>query len=141
MRYISLCSAIVGTLCFTSACSDSAVPTAPVVPSAVSADIVAVPCQAELDALRGAINGAMFTGKGADEANLIVKVDVAQAKLAEGKTADAILKLEDIRATVTALSTPDAKGKTKLDATGAASIIAAVDRAEECIEPAASAAA
>ena len=45
------------------------------------------------------------------------------------------MKLEDIRATVVALSTPDAKGKTKLDAAGAAAIIAALDDTEPCIQP------
>jgi hypothetical protein len=91
---------------------------------------------AELDALRFAINGATFTGKSAsgDRANLLRKVNAAQAKVAEGKFADAIQKLEDIRTTVVALSTPDAKGKTKLDAAGAAAIIAAVDAAEACIQ-------
>ena len=59
----------------------------------------------------------------------------------EGMAADVIQKLGDIRTTVTALSTPDAKGKTRLDAAGAAAIIAAVGNAEACIHPASATAA
>jgi len=88
-----------------------------------------------LDALRAAIDNAIFTGKNAatDRANLLRKVDATQAKVVD-KTADAVQKLEDIRTTVVALSTPDVKGKTKLEAAGAAAIIAAVDAAETCIQ-------
>ena len=93
-------------------------------------------CQVELDAVSAAITGATFAGKDpvATTTDLLAKVGAAQAKLAEGKPADAVQKLEDIRVTVVALNTPDAKGKTKIDAAGAAAIIAAVDAAQACIE-------
>jgi hypothetical protein len=103
------------------------------VPTGISAEISPTACQAELDALRLAINSATFSGKhaAADQNNLLLKVNAAQAKLAEVKTADAIQKLEDIRATVLALSTA---AKPKLDATDADAINAAVDAAEVCIQ-------
>jgi hypothetical protein len=136
MQHISQWSAVVAALCLTAACSDSRSPIAPTIPPTISANVGAALCQAELDAVRTAINGATFTGnKGAtDRGNLLLKIDAAQAKLAEGKPGDAIQKLGDVRATVVALSTPDAKGKTKLDAAGAAAIIAALDDAEACIQ-------
>lgn len=136
MQHVSRSTLAVAALCFTAACSDAPSFTGPVVLATPSAEVAIVPCQAELDALRAAINSATFTGKNgsADRANLLRKVDAAQAKVADGKNADAVQKLEDIRMTVVALSTPDAKGKTKLDAAGAAAILAAVDAAEACIQ-------
>jgi hypothetical protein len=135
MQHVSRWTSAVAALCLTVACSDAPL-TAPVVPATPSAEVASAPCQAELDALRAAINGATFMSKNAatDQANLLRKVDAAQAKVAEGKTADAVEKLEDIRTTVVALSTPDRKGKTKLDGARAAAIIAAVDAAEACIQ-------
>ena len=135
MQHISRWTAVVAALGLAAACSDSASTTAPAVPSGVSADVTAVSCQAELDALRAAIGTASFTGKNAEtnRANLRIKVDDAQAKLAEGKATDAIQKLEDIRTTVVALSTPDVNGKTKLNTEDAAAIIEAVNAAEACI--------
>lgn len=59
-----------------------------------------------------------------------LKVEAAEAKLADGKTADAVQKLEDIRATAVALSTA---AKPKLDSTDADAIIASIDAAEACI--------
>ena len=137
MQHMSRWTSAVAAVCVITACSDSQLVTAPLALAAVAAEVVPTPCQAELDALRAAIAGAGFTGKNAttEQANLQLKVDAARAKLAEGKPADAIVKLEDIRATVVALSTPDAKGKTKLDAAGAAAIIAALDDTEPCIQP------
>jgi hypothetical protein len=101
------------------------------VPASISAELSATACEVELGALRSAIAVARFTGKtsATDESNLQLKADAADAKLAEGKTADAIQKLEDIRATVVALSTAP---KPNLNATDADAINAAVD-AGECI--------
>jgi hypothetical protein len=101
----------------------------------LSAEVTATACEAELNALRAAIGAAEFTGKNGERerANLLLKVDAAQAKLVEGKSADALQKLGDIRSTVSALSTPDAKGKTKLSAVGADGISAAVTDAENCV--------
>jgi hypothetical protein len=136
MQHVSRWACVAAALCLTAACSDSPSLTAPKVAATISAEVAITPCQPELNALRGAINAAEFTGKnsGTDRANLLLKVDAAEAKLTQGKTADAVQKLEDIRVTVMALSTPDAKGKQKLDAAGAAAIIAAVTAAEACIE-------
>jgi pectin methylesterase-like acyl-CoA thioesterase len=80
------------------ACSDSVI-TTPTVPTKASAVVAAGTCQSELDAVRTAIDTASFTGKNADadEANLALKVTAAEAKLAEGKAADVIVKLEDVR--------------------------------------------
>ena len=135
MQHISRWTAVLAALCLTAACSDSASTTAPAFPSSVWAEVTASSCQAELETLRAAIDGATFTGKNAstNRANLRLKADEAQAKLADGKAADAIQKLENIRTTVVALSTPDVNGKTKLDPEDAAAIIEAVNAAEACI--------
>lgn len=135
MQHPSRSTLAVAALCLTAACSEAPSITAPFV-ATPSAEVALAPCQAELDALRLATNSATFTSRNAsaDRANLLRKVDAAQAKIADGKFADAVQKLEDIRTTVVALSTPDAKGKTKLDAAGAAAIIAAADAAEACIQ-------
>lgn len=123
----------VAALILTAACSDSPPATAPVVSAGVAAELSSTACGAELDALRSAIADADFIGKSAakEESSLQLKVDAVQVKLAEGKTADSIQKLEDIRATVLALGTA---AKPKLDATDAAAINAAVDAAEACIQ-------
>jgi hypothetical protein len=136
MQHISRWIPALAALAFTAACSNTPSATAPSVPAGFSADVTAGSCQTELDALRAAIQAGNFTGKNGatDKANLLLKVDAAQAKLAEGKPVDAIEKLENVRVTVVALSTPDAKGKTKLDAAGAAGILSAVDAAEACIQ-------
>jgi hypothetical protein len=132
MQNISRWIPALAALVLTAACSDSQTATAPMVPAGISAELVYTDCDDELGALRSAIDGARFSGKNAatDEGNLLGKVGAAEAKLAQGKTADAIQKLEDIRATVVALSTA---AKPKLDATDADAINEAVDAAEVCI--------
>ena len=138
MQYLSRWTPAAVALCFTAACSDSQTVTAPVAPTSISADVgTLATCQSQLEALRAAITGATFTGKSGEteRTHLLAKVTEAETKLAEGKTTDAVAKLADIRASVTALSTPDAKGKTKLDAASATTIIEAVANAEACILP------
>lgn len=137
MQHMSRWSAAIAALCLIAACADSASLTAPAGPAAVSANVTASAsaCEAELTALRNAIDDATFTGRNgsAAQANLVLKVDATRAKLEQGKPADAIEKLEDVRTNVVALSTPDANGKTKLGEEDAADIISAVDAAEACI--------
>jgi hypothetical protein len=122
-------------LCLAAGCSDSSPLTAP---AGRPAEASVASCESELNALQSVIEGASFTGRKAatDEAGLLGKVAEARAKLAEGKPTDAVRKLEDIRTAVTALSTPDAGGKTKLDPADATRIVAAVEAAERCVQPA-----
>ncbi len=136
MQYFTRWIPAIAVLGLAAACSDSQPATSPLVPSGIWAHGGALSCEVELDELRSAIGAAEFTGQRAatDEANMLAKVDDAERKLAQGKAADALQKLENIRETALALSTPDAKGKTKLDAEGAAAIIAAVNVAETCIQ-------
>jgi hypothetical protein len=88
-------------------------------------------CQAKIDALRGQTeNATTFLGKNAakDEAGLLLKLDNASAKLAEGKNADAIQKLTNFRDTVAALN---AQGK--IDPEDANTLILGADDAIACI--------
>lgn len=64
-------------------------------------------CQAEIAEVRGQTENATFLGKNAaqTEEGLLLKLDNASAKLAEGKNADAIQKLTNFRDTVAALNT------------------------------------
>jgi hypothetical protein len=128
-------SPAIAALCFTIGCSDSQSSLGPLASPGHSAEVTGEACESELNALRSAIGAAEFTGKNreTDRANLLLKVDAAQAKLVEGKFADALQKLGDVRSTVSALSTPDAKGKTKLDTAGAAAIDAALTDVESCV--------
>ena len=130
-------SPAIAALCLTVGCSDSQSSLAPLASPGHTAEADAGACETELNALRSAIGAAELTGKNreTDRVNLLLKVDEAQVKLAEGKFADALQKLGDIRSTVSALSTPDAKGKTKLDPAGAAAIDATLTDAEACVRP------
>ena len=64
-------------------------------------------CQTEIAEVRGQTENATFHGKNAaqTEEGLLLKLDNASAKLAEGKNADAIQKLANFRDTVAALNT------------------------------------
>jgi hypothetical protein len=64
-------------------------------------------CQAEIAEVRGQTENATFLGKNAaqTEEGLLLKLDNASAKLAEGKNADAIQKLTNFRDKVAALNT------------------------------------
>ena len=76
-------------------------------------------------------NATTFLGKNAvkDEAGLLLKVDNANAKLVEGKYADAGQKLTDFRSSVIAL---DAGGK--VDPVEASELIAGANEAIVCVE-------
>src|SRR5918993_1531239 len=84
-------------------------------------------CQAEIAALKlETENATTFLGKNAvkDEAGLLLKLDNANAKLVEGRYADAGQKLTDFRNTVIAL---DVGGK--VDPVDASELIAGADEA------------
>ena len=88
------------------------------------------PCTAEFDAVGIAIDDALFLGNkaDADRNNLLGKLTAAEAKAAEGKTADAIAKLSDIAGTANALANAQ---KPKLE--DASAIEASVDQAIACL--------
>ena len=89
-------------------------------------------CQSDLDALKSAISLATFTGKNAptDKANLLAKVTAAESKLDEGKTQDAVAKIEDIKSAVNKLAAGN-----KLGAADAKAINEAADTAIACLQP------
>jgi hypothetical protein len=88
-------------------------------------------CQAHINTLVVQTQDAEFLGNnaGKDEAGLLDKLDLASAKLAEGKFADAEQKLVDFRDKVALLS---AQGK--LDVDNAQLIIAGADDAIACVQ-------
>ena len=89
-------------------------------------------CQAEIAALKlETENATTFLGKNAvkDEAGLLLKLDNANAKLVEGKYADASQKLTDFRNTVIAL---DVGGK--VDPVDASELIAGANEAIAYVE-------
>jgi hypothetical protein len=55
--------------------------------------------QLQLDTLESTITSANFTNEN-DQQNLITKLTNAEAKLAEGKTQDAVAKITDIQSAV-----------------------------------------
>jgi hypothetical protein len=85
-------------------------------------------CNTELEALESAIRSATFTNP-QDQQNLLIKLQKAEAKLAEGKTQDAVAKITDIRSAVAKLA---AGGK--LDPEDATDIDAAAASAITCLE-------
>jgi hypothetical protein len=86
-----------------------------------------------MDALAAQTASAQFVGTKAEtgRANLLVKVDNASTKLAEGKLDDAIHKVADFRTVVEQL---DSAAKPKIDAEDAAALIAGADDAIACIQ-------
>jgi hypothetical protein len=91
-------------------------------------------CQAEIAEVRGQTENATFLGKNAaqTEEGLLLKLDNASAKLAEGKNADAIQKLTNFRDTVAALNTqgkinPDDANTLIIGANGAIACITALE--------------
>jgi hypothetical protein len=60
-------------------------------------------CQTELGDLRTAIDSANFPN-GNDQVKLFAKLENAESKLSEGKTADAVAKIGDIRSAVAKLA-------------------------------------
>jgi hypothetical protein len=86
-------------------------------------------CQTQLDALEDAINSANFTNE-KDELALLAKLGNAEAKLAVGKSEDAVAKLMDIQSAVARL----AEGN-KLDPDDARAIDTAAADAIECLQP------
>jgi hypothetical protein len=89
-------------------------------------------CQEEIAALRlETENATIFLGKNPakDEAGQLLKLDNANAKLVEGKYADASQKLTDFGNTVIAL---DAGGK--VDPVDASELIAGANEAIACVE-------
>jgi hypothetical protein len=98
--------------------------------SASKADAQAA-CESELGALESAITSATFTNE-KDRQNLLTKLTNAEAKLIEGKTADAVAKITDIRTTVARLAEPE---RNKLDPDDAQAIDTAAQDAIECLQP------
>ena len=88
-------------------------------------------CATDIAVLRTETLGATLTGQNAekDRTSLVGKLDSAQAKLDQGKFADAIQKLSDFRGKVEALQ---AAGK--IDPADAATLIAGADAAILCIQ-------
>jgi hypothetical protein len=99
--------------------------------SPAQADTVTV-CQAQIDVLREQTETATFFGQNAEKnrLSLLTKLENASAKLAEGKTADAIQKLTNFRDTVAALNT---QGKINPD--DANTLISGANDAIYCITP------
>jgi hypothetical protein len=87
-------------------------------------------CQAQITALRNLTASTSFIGKNAatDQASLLAKLDAAAAKLAEGKLADAVAKLQDFEAKVRQLA---AQGK--LAPGDADALLAGAESAIACI--------
>ena len=98
-------------------------------PGAASASTVEE-CQAKIDQLSAQTQTVAISGQNADmdRAGLVAKLDEASAKLDIGKSADAVLKLEDFKAKVQQL---DAAGK--VSAEDAQALIAGADDAIACI--------
>jgi hypothetical protein len=98
-------------------------------PAAASASTVA-DCQGKIQQLRAQTETVAISGQNAegDRAGLTSKLDEASVKLGTGKTADAVLKLEDFKAKVQQLA--DAG---HVASTDAQSLIAGADDAIACI--------
>jgi Tfp pilus assembly protein PilF len=101
------------------------------VPAAVASASRVADCEAQIAALQDQTTSANFLGRQAakDEAGLVAKLSEADAKLDQGKLADAQLKLEDYRSRVETLA---ASGK--LDATDAAALMEGADAAIACVQ-------
>ncbi len=89
-------------------------------------------CQERIAGLRAATTSVVIEGRNADKdrATLIGKLDEAALKLAQGKPADALLKLADFRTKIEQLA---AAGRLSSDS--AASLLAGADAAIACISP------
>lgn len=92
-----------------------------------AANAQVVPCGAQLDALRAAINTAPSLSD-KTRAGLLGKVTDAQVKLEQGKPADAVRKLTDVKNTVIAQ-----RDAGKVSPEDAAAILNAADAAITCI--------
>jgi hypothetical protein len=90
-------------------------------------------CQAKINALVTQTQSATFYGGQAEgnRADLLIKLDEASEKLAEGKLDDAVQKLTDFRTSVQLLASAT---KPKIDAEDAAALIAGADDAIACIQ-------
>jgi len=100
--------------------------------SSKAADAQTTTCDAELTltALSNAISSATtFTNPEKDQQNLLAKVDAARIKLEQGKTADAIAKIEDIELAVNKLAAAGKLGQADANA-----IIGAADAAIACLD-------
>lgn len=91
-------------------------------------------CQAEFQTLRLNTEAAQssFTNQ-KDFNGLVGKLDATSTKLAEGKNADALVKLVDFQSTLNALATAP---KPKVDPAVAQSLIADAQSVIDCINPA-----
>jgi predicted negative regulator of RcsB-dependent stress response len=89
-------------------------------------------CQPQITALRQATVSATFTGQNPakDQVGLIGKLDSATTKVEQGKIADAVQALTQVRDKVVTLQ---AQGK--IDSGDAAVLIAGADDAIACLEP------
>jgi hypothetical protein len=94
-------------------------------------------CQSQLATLRANTVAAetSFANENSFN-NAVAKLDAASAKLAEGKNADAVQKLVDFQATVSALATAP---KPKLDPAVAQPLIAETQAVIDCINTSGSA--
>jgi response regulator RpfG family c-di-GMP phosphodiesterase len=99
--------------------------------SASKADAQAA-CQLQLDTLESTITSANFTNEN-DRQNLLTKLTNAEAKLAEGKTQDAVAKITDIQSAVGRLAE-----RNKLDPDDARAIDTAARDAKGCLQPSSS---
>ena len=99
--------------------------------SASKADAQAA-CQLRLDTIESTITSANFTNEN-DQQNLLTKLTNAEAKLAEGKTQDAVAKITDIRSAVGRLAE-----RNKLDPDDARAIDTAARDAIACLQPSSS---
>jgi hypothetical protein len=87
-------------------------------------------CQTEITELRNATVAAeTFTNK-KDQAGLVGKLDSANAKLTEGKTADALKNLNSFREKVITLDAQDKLGEDEAN-----SLVAGANNAIACIDP------
>jgi hypothetical protein len=86
-------------------------------------------CDTELNTLRSAITSANFTNE-KDRNNLLLKVDAAETKLSQGKTPDAVAKIQDIKSAVNKLAAGN-----KFGSADAQAINDAADAAIACLQP------
>jgi len=89
-------------------------------------------CQAQLSTLRTSTVAAndSFTNPDKDWTGLLGKIDAASAELADGKNADALLKLDRYQAKLTELASAP---KPKVDPAVAATLSAEAEQAAACI--------
>lgn len=120
MNLTRLLAALAASLAFCAVAVDSA--------SAATVD----QCQADLATLRADTVAAQTSFTNQKDVNgLLAKLDAASVKLAEGKNADAVLKLVDFQTTLNALATAP---KPKVDPAVAQSLIGEAQGVIDCVD-------